>query len=618
MVRIGCMGGVDHSGDRLSELNLTVIPDKEIVGRDQCIQIYFNIINIEKDVDAHDFNLVALLSKSLAVPSQTIRIGNENGKMVNESNEGKISIYSNFNNHNEGRGDSAEIGPDRIMKIHLTSLNKKEKILVKYITKVENETSQEPQDICLIKTFQWDYKKNDKNKLVESFKVTNNKPVITEFNVNVEPECNITCSNGPNVTVFRYSKINFSSKCYDSDNDQIYIEYFDKKIGSNIESGSEIIDLGTHQFQIKACDLIDNNFTNNSKFLEVVDLVEYHRSRDSYISLVQALFVAILILIFIHVLSKKPSIWANKQRLTIHIIPILIIPILILTHLGLYYYYFCSDNHYRSLVWIESSMMIVSFLLFTIYMLCNENDCHPLNWWNFGKIIIGLFSGVLSFHYFLPSILSQRILIAVLLAIFLDFLRFILVNRHTIKDTISPSTKELKYVFSWDKIPGKDEGRLKEFLTKKFGIDWVKNAKIERIENSKAIKVSTENNFLSLRLNDKKTEVFLEIDNGRTNKFIAKMVNDDLNIYELNSTISVIGMIIAQVAVISVIVYIIMPIPTFRPKLEILDLIIIEIMEVAWLIFIIVLGLYPDKLAEFINSAISIKEILKSIFKQQL
>ncbi len=86
------------------------------------------------------------------------------------------------------------------------------------------------------------------------------------------------------------------------------------------------------------------------------------------------------------------------------------------------------------------------------------------------------------------------------------------------------------YMFSWDEIPGKDSGRVIEFLAQKFGIDWIKIAKIEKIDNDKTIKVSTEKNSLSLKLKDEKTEVILEIDDGRTNKSIAKMENDKLNI----------------------------------------------------------------------------------------
>jgi hypothetical protein len=94
--------------------------------------------------------------------------------------------------------------------------------------------------------------------------------------------------------------------------------------------------------------------------------------------------------------------------------------------------------------------------------------------------------------------------------------------------------KEEKYVFSWDEIPGNDNRRLMEFLTQEFRIEWVKNAKIEKIDNGKTIKVSAENKSLSLKLNDKNTEVILEIDDHRTNKFTAKMEEGKLNIYEEN------------------------------------------------------------------------------------
>jgi hypothetical protein len=87
------------------------------------------------------------------------------------------------------------------------------------------------------------------------------------------------------------------------------------------------------------------------------------------------------------------------------------------------------------------------------------------------------------------------------------------------------------YVFSWKKIPGKDEGRLVDFLTKKFGIDWVKKAKIGKIGMGTTVKVSGEKNSLSLKLNDKNTKVILEIDDLRRDEYIAKMEKDEINIY---------------------------------------------------------------------------------------
>lgn len=86
-------------------------------------------------------------------------------------------------------------------------------------------------------------------------------------------------------------------------------------------------------------------------------------------------------------------------------------------------------------------------------------------------------------------------------------------------------------LYNWDGIPGKDNMRLIVSLIKNFGIEWVTTAKIEKIDNGKTIKVFTEQNFLLLKLNDEQTEVYLEIDYGRTDKLIAKKENHKLNIY---------------------------------------------------------------------------------------
>jgi len=57
-----------------------------------------------------------------------------------------------------------------------------------------------------------------------------------------------------------------------------------------------------------------------------------------------------------------------------------------------------------------------------------------------------------------------------------------------------------EYLFSWDDIPENDNLKLIEFLMQNFDIDWVKAAKIEKIDNDKTIRVSTEKNLLLLKL----------------------------------------------------------------------------------------------------------------------
>jgi hypothetical protein len=87
-----------------------------------------------------------------------------------------------------------------------------------------------------------------------------------------------------------------------------------------------------------------------------------------------------------------------------------------------------------------------------------------------------------------------------------------------------------KLVFSWDKIP-EDNGKLKEYLKNNFGINWVNTSEIKKSDDGASIKLSTEKNFLSLKLNNKRTKAILEVDDGRTIEFSAKMEKEMLNIY---------------------------------------------------------------------------------------
>ncbi|MCZ7400798.1 MAG: hypothetical protein O8C61_01085 [Candidatus Methanoperedens sp.] len=89
------------------------------------------------------------------------------------------------------------------------------------------------------------------------------------------------------------------------------------------------------------------------------------------------------------------------------------------------------------------------------------------------------------------------------------------------------------YLFSWNKIPGNDNVRLTENLTKKFDIAWVKKAEIEKINNNKTIRIfnDTEKKSLSLILNNDKNKINLTIDNENIGEFNAKTEGDEIKIY---------------------------------------------------------------------------------------
>ena len=88
------------------------------------------------------------------------------------------------------------------------------------------------------------------------------------------------------------------------------------------------------------------------------------------------------------------------------------------------------------------------------------------------------------------------------------------------------------YLFSWDEILENDNKIFKEFLKQNFSIDWLEEAVIEKIDDGNTIRVSTENNYLSLKFNDLQTKVNLKIDDGGTDEFIVKIENGKLNIYD--------------------------------------------------------------------------------------
>jgi len=96
------------------------------------------------------------------------------------------------------------------------------------------------------------------------------------------------------------------------------------------------------------------------------------------------------------------------------------------------------------------------------------------------------------------------------------------------------------FLFNWNEMPGNDNGRLMKFLSRKFGIDWVKTAKIEKFDTNphnwhdgQTIKLTNEKNFLLLRLEYDKPKIKIEIDDGRTRTYEVILNRDDgsLNIY---------------------------------------------------------------------------------------
>lgn len=87
------------------------------------------------------------------------------------------------------------------------------------------------------------------------------------------------------------------------------------------------------------------------------------------------------------------------------------------------------------------------------------------------------------------------------------------------------------YLFNWDSVPGTDSENLVNYLIRDFKIGWVKTAIIEKTDDGKAIKLTSGENALLLKLNDEKTKANLTIGDGRTKELIASAENGKLSIY---------------------------------------------------------------------------------------
>lgn len=96
------------------------------------------------------------------------------------------------------------------------------------------------------------------------------------------------------------------------------------------------------------------------------------------------------------------------------------------------------------------------------------------------------------------------------------------------KDAISNFIKEL---FCWDDILENDNKRLIDFLNQSYGLDREKTTKIIKIDDGKTINATYGKKNISLNLNDDNMEVYLKINDVRTDRLIVKKENGKLNIY---------------------------------------------------------------------------------------
>ncbi|PKP58109.1 MAG: hypothetical protein CVT88_07880 [Candidatus Altiarchaeales archaeon HGW-Altiarchaeales-1] len=99
-------------------------------------------------------------------------------------------------------------------------------------------------------------------------------------------------------------------------------------------------------------------------------------------------------------------------------------------------------------------------------------------------------------------------------------------------ESINKMVSDNLYLFNWADIPGNNSKRFIDYLIKNLKIDWVGNAEIKKSNDGKTITVIKDENSLELKLDEKEYEVILKTSSGKTNKYIVKKENDEINIYK--------------------------------------------------------------------------------------
>ena len=90
------------------------------------------------------------------------------------------------------------------------------------------------------------------------------------------------------------------------------------------------------------------------------------------------------------------------------------------------------------------------------------------------------------------------------------------------------------YLFSWDNIPGKDDGKLRKFLEEDVGLEWAENAEIHKSNADTTINISKDENSVEIMMDAKKEKATLKISGGRTHDLKVKKEDDKLNLYKFH------------------------------------------------------------------------------------
>ncbi len=145
-------------------------------------------------------------------------------------------------------------------------------------------------------------------------------------------------------------------------------------------------------------------------------------------------------------------------------------------------------------------------------------------------LILFLFLGFLTFlGLFIPELLKafSYSFVAGGIGATLYSIRMLYYHSHLDDDA------KCSYLFSWENVAEDkmESCRVRMFLRDYFDINWVENAKIEKIEGDRAINIHAEKRSVKITLDENKKKAKLEINDGIEYNFQVKKENGKLNVY---------------------------------------------------------------------------------------
>jgi len=90
--------------------------------------------------------------------------------------------------------------------------------------------------------------------------------------------------------------------------------------------------------------------------------------------------------------------------------------------------------------------------------------------------------------------------------------------------------KIIRYLFTWDNVPGKDNDRLLNILKNDFDIN-VENAEVIKTDDDRTIRIITEGTSVEITLNENEEKALLKVGNSETCDLQVNKKSSQYNIY---------------------------------------------------------------------------------------